>query len=74
MKKKKQINVIKNMKVKSSNKRNNQYKKNGFCYAQTLNNNSNDPCNIFNNENECLNDTTDTDYWNSYNCRWNKYN
>jgi hypothetical protein len=46
------------------------YKK-GYCEATILDENEpNDPCDIHTTENECLNETHDSDYWRSYNCKW----
>jgi hypothetical protein len=43
----------------------------GYCEATILDDNEiDDPCNIHTTMNECDNETTDTEYWRSYNCKW----
>ena len=45
----------------------------GYCEATILDENEpNDPCDIHKRENECENETKDTEYWRSYNCKWKK--
>ena len=60
-------------KVKTSNKNLNtlyNYKK-GYCEATILDENDpDDPCDIHTTENECDNETRDSNYWRSYNCKW----
>ena len=46
-------------------------KRNGRCVASILDeNDSKDPCEIHITENECVNETKDTEFWRSYNCNW----
>ena len=45
--------------------------KKGYCEATILDENEpDDPCDIHTSENECLNETRDSDYWRSYDCKW----
>ena len=46
-------------------------KRNGRCVASILDENeSRDPCNIHITENECMNETQDSEFWRSYKCNW----
>ena len=57
-------------KIKSSNNSNIVLKR-GYCEATILDENEHDdPCYIHTSENECLNETRDSDYWRSYDCKW----
>jgi len=59
-------------KIKSTNNSNIVLKK-GYCEATILDENEpDDPCNIHDTQNECLNETQDSDYWRSYDCKWKK--
>jgi len=45
--------------------------KKGYCEASIMDDNDlEDPCNIHTNFNECENETKDTDFWRSYDCKW----
>jgi len=64
----KKIKLAKNMKKSSNSKI---VVKKGKCEAMILDDNdSEDPCNIHMSINECMNETKDTEYWRSYNCKW----
>jgi len=57
-------------KIKSTNNSNIVLKK-GYCEATILDENEpDDPCDIHTTENECINETQDSDYWRSYDCKW----
>ena len=64
----KKLKMAKNMKKSSNSKI---VVKKGKCEAMILDDNDlEDPCNIHMSINECMNETKDTEYWRSYNCKW----
>jgi len=45
--------------------------KKGYCEASILDENDvEDPCDIHKSLNECENETKDTNFWRSYDCKW----
>jgi len=45
--------------------------KKGYCDASIMDDNDpEDPCNIHKSLNECENETKDTEFWRSYDCKW----
>ena len=45
--------------------------KKGYCQASIMDENEvEDPCDIHKSFNECENETKDTNFWRSYNCKW----
>jgi hypothetical protein len=72
--KRKAKTVVKRTHSKKKSKINNNSNivlKKGYCEATILDENEpDDPCDIHTTENECINETQDSDYWRSYDCKW----